>query len=93
MENLPPEIFWHIQKFLRHPVAEIFMMQKAYNHYLSSKDDLYINIGGEEFQINDMIPFYDVWRVYKRRPNRVRIVDTKFVGHKVISRIVKIELE
>ena len=81
LEILPTELHWNIQKLLRHPVAEIFMKQKAYNRYLSSKDDLYINVGGEEFQINDMIQFYDVWRVYKRRPNRV------------ISRIVKVKLE
>ena len=70
LEKLPIDLYWNVLKFLRHPIAEIFMEQKAYNHYLSSKDDIYINIGGEEFQINDMIPFYDVWRVYKRRPFR-----------------------
>ena len=83
MENLPLELQRHIQKYLRHPVAEIFMMQKAYNHYLSSKDDIYINIGGEEFQINDMIPFYDVWRVYK--------FDNK--KYRCVYRIVKVKLE
>ena len=81
LEKLPIDLYWNVLKFLRHPIAEIFMEQKAYNHYLSSKDDIYINIGGEEFQINDMIPFYDVWRVYKRLHTRI------------IYRIVKVKLE
>jgi hypothetical protein len=80
-ENLPPEINWHIFKFLRHPVAEIFMNQKAYNKYLMTKEDTYENIGGETYQINDLIPFYDVWRIYKRRKYRV------------VHRIVKMKLE
>ena len=73
-ENLPPEINWHIFKFLRHPICDIFIQQKAYNKYLSTLGDTY-----DGFDMNDLITFYDLWRIYKRMPCRVlyRIVKMK----------------
>ena len=64
-DNLPTDIYWNILKYLRHPVAEIFISQPFYNQYLSTKEDSYTNIGGETFQLNDLIPMYDIWRVYR----------------------------
>jgi hypothetical protein len=64
-DNLPVDIHWNILKFLRHPVAEIFISQPFYNQYLSTKEDTYTNIGGETLQINELIPFYDIWRIYR----------------------------
>jgi hypothetical protein len=65
LENLPIELHWNILKFLRHPVAEIFISQTFYNQYLSTKEDTYTNIRGETYQINELIPFYDIWRIYR----------------------------
>ena len=65
LENLPIDILWNILKFLRHPVAEIFVSQPFYNQYLSTKEDTYTEIGGETYQINDLISFYDIWRIYR----------------------------
>ena len=75
-ENLPIELHWNVLKFLRHPVAEIFIEQKAYNKYLSTFGDTY-----DGFDMNDLITFYDVWRIYNRKP------------YKVVYRIVKMKLE
>jgi hypothetical protein len=66
LESLPNELYWNILKFLRHPVAEIFVEQPCYNRYLSTKGDTF---DGDE--VNDLIPFYELWRIYKRRPYRV----------------------
>jgi hypothetical protein len=73
-ENLPIELHWNVLKFLRHPVAEIFIEQKAYNKYLSTFGDTY-----DGFDMNDLITFYDVWRIYNRKPYKVvyRIVTRK----------------
>ena len=65
-ENLPIELHWNVLKFLRHPVAEIFIEQKAYNKYLSTFGDTY-----DGFDMNDLITFYDVWRIYNRKPYKV----------------------
>ena len=64
-DNLPIELHWNILKFLRHPVAEIFVSQPFYNQYLSTKEDTYTDIGGETLQLNDLIPMYDIWRIYR----------------------------
>ena len=75
-ENLPPEINWHIFKFLRHPVCDIFVQQKAYNKYLSTFGDTY-----DGFDMNDLITFYDLWRIYNRKP------------YKVVYRIINLKIE
>jgi hypothetical protein len=65
LENLPIELHWNIIKFLRHPVAEIFVQQPCYQDYLSTTGDTY-----EDEEINDLIPFYDVWRIWKIKPHK-----------------------
>ena len=64
-DNLPIDIHWNISKFLRHPVAEIFISQPYYNQYLSTEEDTNTNIGGETLQLNVLIPMYDIWRIYR----------------------------
>ena len=73
-ERLPIELHWNVLKFLRHPLAEIFVKQPCYNRYLSTSGDTY-----DGFDINDLITFYDLWRVYKKCSYRVvyRIVTIK----------------
>ena len=42
MENLPIEIQWNIIKFMRHPVAEMFMFAKEeHKDYIRYYDDAY----------------------------------------------------
>jgi hypothetical protein len=66
MNNLPNDIYWNIFKYLRHPVAEIFVNHPAYNVYLSTKGDMYIDSKDVVHQINDLISFYNIWKVCKR---------------------------
>ena len=64
--KLPNELHWNILKFLRHPVAEIYIKQKSYNSFLITKEDTYTNIDGISFQINDLINYYDIWKLHNR---------------------------
>ena len=66
LENLPIELHWNVLKYLRHPVAEIFVMQPCYQDYLSTNGDTF---DGEE--INTLIPYYDVWRMWKLKPYKM----------------------
>ena len=75
-ENLPIELHWNVLKLLRHPLAEIFVEQPCYNRYLSTFGDTY-----DGFGVNDLITFYDVWRIYKRKP------------YKVVYRIINLKIE
>ncbi len=49
MEKLPSEIQWHIIKFTRHPVAEVFIEASADITYL---DDSYYCMHGLSFAFN-----------------------------------------
>ena len=74
LENLPSDIHWNIIKFLRHPIAEIFLDEPSVNQFISMREDTYTNIGGETFQINDLIPYYDIWRIFRYDNKKYRFV-------------------
>ena len=76
MDNLPKELHWNIFKFLRHSVAELFVNHPAYNIYLSTKGDTYIDSKGVVYQINDLIPFYNIWKVYIQTLSLLDMSDT-----------------
>ena len=71
LENLPSVLHWNVLKYLRHPLANILVKTKAYNHFIVSQGDTFTNVRDETFGINDLIPFVDVWKYYKRKPERV----------------------
>ena len=76
MDNLPNDIYWNIFKYLRHPVAEIFVNHPAYNIYLSTKGDTYIDSKDVVYQINDLIPLYNIWKVYMKTLSLLDMTDT-----------------
>ena len=65
IDKLPDELHWNVIKYLRHPICEIFMKTNAYNNFLASKEDTYTDEYNQTFEINDLIPFYDIWRSLK----------------------------
>jgi len=83
LENLPAELQWNVLKFLRHPIAEIFLNEPSVNQFIQTREDTYTDIGGVEYQINDLIPYYDIWRIYKFNNKKYRCV----------YRIVKMKIE
>ena len=62
---LPKELHWNIIKFLKHPLAETCENHPAYNLYLSSEEDTYTNIDDRTYLINDLITFYDIWKMFR----------------------------
>ena len=57
LENLPAELQWNVLKFLRHPIAEIFLNEPSVNQFIQTREDTYTNIGGKTYRISDLIPF------------------------------------
>jgi hypothetical protein len=64
-DNLPDELHWNIFKYLRHPVAEVFLNERVVNRFIATQEDTYMDTDGETYEINELINFYDMWRLSK----------------------------